>query len=94
MINRKISCNHMRRMIKYRCEAAGLCGMSSHSFRIGMTQDLANRDLSLLNIQKAGRWKSPAMPGYYIRGINLKKGAVAKYFDGKEEAVPGRGGRI
>ena len=77
-----MSVDYARYVIKQRLIAAGIDGASSHGFRIGMTQDLAEDNASLLNIQRAGRWKSPDMPAYYTRNIEATKGAVAQYFDG------------
>ena len=58
---------------------AGIGGrVSGHSLRIGAAQSLAERDVSLAELQRAGRWKSPAMPGYYVRGQEASRGAVAR----------------
>ena len=52
--------------------------MSGHSLRIGTAQRLAEEGTSLVEIQKAGRWKSPDMPAYYVRGQEASQGAVAR----------------
>ena len=58
---------------------AGIGGrVSGHSLRIGAAQSLAERDVSLAELQRAGRWKSPAMPGYYVRGQEASRGAVPR----------------
>ena len=49
--------------------AADLEGhFSGHSLRVGSTQSLASQGASLVEMQNAGRWQSPAMPGHYARG--------------------------
>ena len=51
-----------------------------HSPRIGMTQDLGRANFSLPLIMNAGRWKSPSMPAYYLRGIAAGFNAVAQWY--------------
>ncbi len=41
--------------------------MSSHSTRMGAATDMAEYGISLVAIQLAGGWKSPAMPARYAR---------------------------
>lgn len=61
--------------------AAGLDGrFSGHSPRIGMAQDLAGRGVELPALMEAGRWSSPRMPAYYIRGQTAARGAVARCY--------------
>lgn len=55
-------------------------GLSSHSLRVGMCQDLTSSNMELPAIQQAGRWKSPTMPGRYAERISAGKGAVAKFY--------------
>lgn len=64
------------------CRKAGLPedGISGHSPRVGMAQDLAEADIGLVEIQRAGRWRSPAMPGYYTRAASARRGAVARFY--------------
>ena len=66
-------------MVREACGAAGLEGrFGTHSFRIGMAQELAVAGLGLVLIMRAGRWESPEMPAYYIRGLDVDRGAVAE----------------
>lgn len=75
-----LSTAQLRRRIKSAAAAAGLTGnYGGHSARIGMAVDLAQLGFGLPEIQNAGRWKSPIMPGHYIRGIDAGQGAVARY---------------
>ena len=49
-----------------------------HSLRVGSAQSLATAGASLVEMQVAGRWQSPNMPGYYAQGQLARQGAVAK----------------
>ena len=70
------------------CRAAGFEDrFGTHSMRIGMAQELALAGFGLVLIMQAGRWKSPNMPAYYIRGLKASEAAVAQlhraWADGK-----------
>ena len=68
-------------------QRAGLVGRyGGHSSRVGMTQDLARSNSTLLMIMQAGRWTSPQMPAHYIRKITASRNAVAVWY----EQHPGR----
>ena len=85
MNNQAISAVAATKIIKQSAHSAGICKeVSGHSFRVGMAQSLAEFGCGLPEIQNAGRWKSPTMPGYYIRNIEKKKGAIAKYHESKK----------
>ena len=65
-------------VVREACRAAGLEGrFGTHSFRIGMAQELLVAGFSLPLIMRAGRWDSPNMPAYYTRGLDGAEGAVA-----------------
>ena len=69
----------VRSVIKRRCADSGLGGLvSGHSLRVGGAQSLAAGGASLAEMQTAGRWTSPAMPGHYARGQLAARGAVAR----------------
>ena len=69
----------VRRIIKARAEAAGVEGrVSGHSLRVGSAQSLAAAGASLVEMQQAGRWESPTMPGHYARAELASRGAVAR----------------
>ena len=58
---------------------AGIAGrVSGHSLRIGSAQTLAEEGASLVELQTAGRWWSPSMPGRYVHGQEASRGAVAR----------------
>ena len=77
----------LREIIKQRCEAVGIdaAGVSGHSLRIGGAQSLAAAGASLVEMQTAGRWTSPQMPGHYTRGQLAGRGAVARIKYGQEQ---------
>ena len=76
---RRLGPDSVRAAIKRRAREAGIRGrVSGHSLRIGTAQKLAEEGTSLVEIQKEGRWKSPDMPAYYVRGQAASRGAVAR----------------
>ena len=76
---RALSARSVRQIIKDRAEAAGVEGrVSGHSLRVGAAQSLAQAGASLVEMQQAGRWESPAMPGHYARAELASRGAVAR----------------
>ncbi|MDE0101010.1 MAG: tyrosine-type recombinase/integrase [Bryobacterales bacterium] len=75
-----ISGAQINRRIQAAARAAGLPdGLSGHSARVGMAQDLAADGASLAELMQAGRWKSSSMPARYTRSQAAGRGAVAKY---------------
>ena len=77
--DRKMNVDSVRKIIKKRCAAIGIVGkVSGHSLRVGGAQSLAAGGASLPEMQTAGRWDSPQMPGHYARGQLAAKGAVAR----------------
>ena len=75
----RLTVRNIRRIITRRARAAGVDGrVSGHSLRVGSAQSLATAGASLVEMQVAGRWQSPAMPGRYAQGQLAKRGAVAR----------------
>ena len=69
----------IRRIIIRRARDAGAQGrVSGHSLRVGGAQSLATAGASLVEMQLAGRWRSPVMPGRYAQGQLAQQGAVAR----------------
>ena len=69
----------VRNIIKRRCADSGLEGaVSGHSLRVGGAQSLAAGGASIAEMQTAGQWTSPQMPGHYARGQLAARGAVAR----------------
>ena len=84
----RLNVRSIRRIVAERAAAAGIEGrISGHSLRVGAAQSLAAAGASLVDMQNAGRWTSPAMPGHYARGQLAGRGAVARLRYG------GRGGQ-
>ena len=65
------------RRIQQMASMAGIKGVSGHSLRVGCAHDLLDSGASPVQLQLAGRWRSPAMPAYYARGSEAGSGAVA-----------------
>ena len=70
-----------RRIIPARAKAAGVEGfISGHSLRVGSAVSLAQAGASVVDMQNAGRWKSPQMPAHYAKAELAERGAVARFF--------------
>ena len=75
----RLSDRSIRRIITRWGRAAGVDGrVSGHSLRVGGAQSLASAGASLVEMQLAGRWRSPAMPGRYVQGQPAEQGAVKR----------------
>ena len=73
-----------RRIIQARAKAAGVEGfISGHSLKVGSAVSLAQAGASVVDMQNAGRWKSPQMPAHYAKAELAERGAVARFFYGK-----------
>ena len=76
----RISTKTAQLRIKLWARKAGITGrISGHSFRIGSAQSLATAGAGLVDLQTAGRWKSPTMPGHYARNQLVTDGPIARY---------------
>ena len=68
--------------IRAAARAAGLTDKySGHSGRTGAAHSLAERGASLVELQQAGRWKSPSMPATYARSARAGQNAVARLLE-------------
>ena len=74
-----ITGNSVSYIIKSRGEAAGIYGLSGHSGRVGMAQDLVAFGASVGEVAIAGRWKTVDMVVHYAAHQEAGQGAVAKY---------------
>ena len=82
----RLTVDGARKIIKRRARDAGLeSHISGHSLRIGSAVSLAQAGASVVNMQVAGRWKSPQMPAHYARAELAEQGAIARFKYGKEE---------
>ena len=69
-----------RRIIQKRASDAGVDGfIAGHSLRVGSAVALAQAGASVVEMQIAGRWKSPQMPAHYAKSELAERGAIAKY---------------
>ena len=76
----RLSARSIRSIVQRRAADAGIEGrISGHSLRVGSAQSLAQAGASVVELQTAGRWQSPSMPGRYARGQLAARGAVAKF---------------
>ena len=75
----RLSTVSVRAIVQRRAAEAGIEGrMSGHSLRIGGAQSLAAAGALIVEMQTAGRWQSPSMPGRYARGQLAARGTVVK----------------
>ncbi len=82
----RLSDRSARAIITARCESLIPGRVSGHSLRVGSAMSLARAGASLVELQQAGRWKSPEMPARYTRGESARLGAVARLRYGAETA--------
>ncbi len=76
---KRITPRAIRTIIAKRAAEAGVEGrVSGHSLRVGSAQSLAAAGAGLVEMQTAGRWNSPDMPGRYAAGQLAARGAVAR----------------
>ena len=74
-----------RRIIKKWAQAAGIEGfISGHSLRVGTAVSLARSGAMLVDMQTAGRWGDPKMPANCAKAELAERGAVARFFYGKQ----------
>ena len=80
----RLSIDGARNAIKRRAREAGIQGfISGHSLRVGSAMSLAQVGASVVEMQIAGRWKSPQMPAHYARAELVDRGAIARFKYGK-----------
>ena len=89
--NSRLTIDGARKTIKRRAREAGVTGViSGHSFRVGSAVSLAQAGASVVDMQVAGRWKSPRIPAHYARAELVEQGAIARFKYGKDSAGEGR----
>ena len=80
----RLSTKGVREAIKRWAAEAGVEGfISGHSLRVGSAVSLAQAGASVVDMQTAGRWKSPSMPAHYAKAELAERGAIARFKDGK-----------
>ena len=78
----RLSARSARSIVVHRC-GRGNERISGHSLRVGSAISLARAGASLVELQQAGRWKSPEMPAWYTRGESARRGPVARLRHGQ-----------
>ena len=80
----RLTVDGARKAIKRRARDAGVTGIiSGHSLRVGSAVSLAQAGASVVDMQVAGRWKSPRMPAHYARAELAERGGIARFKYGK-----------
>ena len=69
----------INRRIQAAAAAAGIDGISAHSFRVGLASELTARGASTTETMLAGGWSTARMVAHYSAGAKAERGAVAKY---------------
>ncbi|MDE0097172.1 MAG: tyrosine-type recombinase/integrase [Gammaproteobacteria bacterium] len=85
-IGGRLSDRSARTVITGRCGLSVPGRVSGHSLRVGSAISLARAGATLVELQQAGRWKSPEMPARYTRGEAARSGPVARLRHGQETA--------
>ena len=82
VVGERLPAGDVPRILRKRAKAAGLevAGISGHSARVGMAQDLVAHGCDLAAIMQAGRWASPTMPARYSEQLQARRGAVAAFY--------------
>lgn len=76
--DRALHPNEVGRILQRLMKRAGLSaeGVSGHSLRVGMAQELVANGATLPQVMDAGDWKSPEMPARYAELLAAERGAV------------------
>ena len=81
-----LGARQIARRVEAAASAAGLGpGYSGHSGRVGLAAELSRAGASTHEIAAAGGWKSAGMVIRYTRKETAKRGAVAKYLEGRQD---------
>ena len=83
-IGGRLSDRSARAIVTDRCGSCAAGRVSGHSLRVGSAISLARAGASLVELQQAGRWKSPEMPARYTKGESARRGAVARLRHGQD----------
>ena len=74
-----LTAGQINRRIQAAPAAAGIDGISAHSFRVGLASELTARGASTTETMLAGGWSTARMVAHYSAGAKSERGAVAKY---------------
>lgn len=75
-----LTARQINRRLQAAAQAAGIDGVSAHSFRVGLASELTARGASTTETMLAGGWSTARMVAHYSAGARAERGAVAKYF--------------
>jgi site-specific recombinase XerD len=81
--DRALDRRDVSRILKARAAGARLghaAGVSGHSLRVGMAQDLVSAGLDVASVMQAGGWRSERMVARYSERIAAGRGAVARFY--------------
>ena len=79
-----ISESKISRSVQSTWQATGLGdGLTDHSSRVGLAQNLVKGGVKLPALMTAGRWKISKMPARYTERQAADRGAVARYYQGR-----------
>ena len=76
--NEPLSVSGLRLVLKCRAAADIEGRVSGHSLRVDSAQSLVGHGATIVEMQIAGRWSSPQMPGHYARAQLAGQGAVLR----------------
>ena len=83
----KLEYSSIYRIWKRIAELAGIKeNITPHSGRVGAAVSLAEDGATLPEMQLAGGWRSPEMPGHYGQQAAVRKGGMAKLSERKGRA--------
>ncbi len=71
--------SQINRRIQAAATAAGIDGISAHSFRVGLASELTARGASTTETMLAGGWSTARMVAHCSAGAKAERAAVAKY---------------
>ncbi|MCQ3808780.1 MAG: site-specific integrase [Acidimicrobiia bacterium] len=91
-----ISPSTVTRHLRAAAKAAGIdpTNITSHSTRVGLAQDLAASDITLLGVMQAGRWKSAATALRYTEHLSASETPVGQYLKTQHYQTAGSIGSI
>ena len=85
-----ISPNTVTRRMRAAAKAAGIdpTNITSHSPRVGMAQDLAASEVTLLGLMQAGRWKSAATALRYTEHLSASETPAGQHLKTQHHQTP------
>ena len=78
--DRKMTTHGVRKIIQGRAAEVGIKGITGHSLRRGMAQQLTAENVSLQAVADAGRWKTANQVLGYVKSTTASRGAIAQRY--------------